>query len=168
METWIDIPGFEGKYMISNLCRIKSLSRPVRTMNTTRIITERILKPGKASNGYYTVNMGKRSHLIHRLIAHAFIPNPDNLSQVNHKNGIRTDNRIENLEWVSCRENAAHRQKRTLPHGVYPTVSGSYLVQVHYNGKNNHIGYCYSVAEAVFVRDSAMLKLKIKNRYHHV
>lgn len=77
----------------------------------------KLLKPGLSSSGYYTVcicepeNKIKKSVCIHRLIAECFIPNPENKIYINHINSIRTDNRIENLEWVTPSENAIHMVK---------------------------------------------------------
>ena len=101
-EIWKDIEGYEGLYQISNLGRVKSLGN-----NKTR--KEKILKSSKNTNGYLLVNLhkeGKQKHYyIHRLVVIAFIPNPDNLSQVNHINEDKTDNRVENLEWCDSKYN---------------------------------------------------------------
>lgn len=100
MEIWKDIKGYEGLYQVSNLGRVKSL-------NYNHTGKEKILKEGKCSGGYVCVHLCKkgkmRTVLIHRLVAQAFIPNPDNLPQVNHKDENKQSNIVENLEW--CDQN---------------------------------------------------------------
>jgi hypothetical protein len=115
-ETWRDIVNYEGIYKISNKGNVKSLARFRRNgINGKYKQKERILKPGQYSNDYYFVylcdNSKKKSCSIHRLIALAFIPNPLNKPHINHINGIRTDNKIENLEWCTRSENQLHAIK---------------------------------------------------------
>ena len=112
IEVWkvLDFIGFDN-YAISNWGRCKSL-------NFNHTGNERLLKPGKTKNGYSKVKLfkdGKHKWFsVHRLVAMAFLPNPDNLPQVNHKNEDKTDNRLFNLEWctVSYNNNYLNGQKR--------------------------------------------------------
>lgn len=109
-EFWKPIKGYEGYYEISNLGRVKSLERVVPKRHGKRKIGGRILPQRIDKSGYYTVILCKHSiskyKLVHRLIAEAFIPNPENKPFIDHINTIRTDNRIENLRWVSAKENS--------------------------------------------------------------
>ena len=116
METWRDIEGYEGLYQISNKGRVKSTERIKWSGNVYYKAPERILKACKrVSNGYLFVNLykdGKRKPCtIHRLVAEAFLPNPDNLPQVNHKDENKENNCISNLEWCSPKYNCNYGTK---------------------------------------------------------
>ena len=110
-EEWKDIKGFEGLYAISNYGRVKSLKRICRA-NTCglRTIEEKILSPCVASSGYCIVVLSKngahKSCSIHRLVAEAFIENPENKKEVNHKDECKTNNIFTNLEWCDRAYNA--------------------------------------------------------------
>lgn len=101
-EIWTDIKGFEGKYQISNFGNVKSLSRTIiRKNGKKQTFKSRILKPCKNNKGYYLVSLDGKLYTIHRLVVENFMNN----LVVNHKNGIKTDNRIENLELISQKDN---------------------------------------------------------------
>lgn len=99
-EKWKPID--DTGYAVSTLGRIKSLKRNVKFSNRTVIIQEKIIKPFLGGGGYYYVNLGRENRVsVHRIVAKAFIPNPNNFTDVDHINAIRTDNRVENLHWVT-------------------------------------------------------------------
>ena len=104
MEIWKDITGYESLYQISNKGRIKSLQRFVTSKNGSKqLIKEKIRKTSVTTAGYEYVVLssnGKcKTLLIHRLVAESFIPNPNNLECVNHKDENKSNNCVDNLEW---------------------------------------------------------------------
>lgn len=103
MEIWKDIAGYEGYYSVSNNGKILSIRKK-------KLLASRI-----GNTGYVSVHLSIRGkskrYSIHRLVAKAFIENPNNLPQVNHKDGIKTNNCVENLEWITCVENLKHSYK---------------------------------------------------------
>lgn len=110
MEVWKNIEGFEDFYQVSNLGRVKSLSRRVASKNGSyRIIRERILKTSTNGVGYPVVSLNKpnfsKKYLVHRLVAMAFIPNPCGYRVVNHKDENRRNCKCENLEWCTHKYN---------------------------------------------------------------
>ena len=109
MEQWKSIAGYEGLYEVSNLGRVKSL-------NYNRTGKERILKQQKDKHGYLRVDIckdGKLKHSkVHRLVAEAFIQNPNNLETVNHKDEDKTNNVASNLEWMTRGDNIIYSQAR--------------------------------------------------------
>lgn len=119
MEVWKPVIGYEGLYEVSNLGRIKRLSKNLYQIcggtPCKRILKKKILKNCFVTHGYIGIGLSKdkkrKSFTIHRLVAIAFIQNPDNKPQINHKNFNKSDNRVENIEWVSAQENVNHAVK---------------------------------------------------------
>lgn len=112
-EIWKIIKDYEGIYEISSLCTVKSVDRIVIDKNgVSKSIKGTIRKPHKGTNGYLYIGLKKNGiqkiTSIHRLMAIAFIPNPKQLSDVNHKDFNKLNNSIENLEWCTRRENTVH------------------------------------------------------------
>ena len=101
-EIWKDVPGYEGRYEVSNFGNVRSMCYN-HTGQTN------VLKPRKNRTGYLQVNLykdgQKKTFKVHRLVAKAFVPNPLNLPQINHINECKLNNRADNLEWCDCRYN---------------------------------------------------------------
>lgn len=111
-EIWRDIKDYEGLYQVSNLGRIKSLEKWVKLNRYIKHYPEQIMKQQMGTNGYLMIvlskNKKKHPRMTHRLVAEAFIPNPHNLSQVNHKDEDKTNNRADNLEWCDRKYNCQY------------------------------------------------------------
>lgn len=111
MEIWKDIVGYEGIYQVSNLGKVKRIGA-YGNQTSKKWKSNKLLKPASKNNGYMFVGLSKdgsvKSKHIHRLVAEAFIPNPQNKSTVNHKDGDRSNNIVENLEWATYSENNVH------------------------------------------------------------
>lgn len=120
-EVWKDINGYDGVYQVSNLGRIRTKDRMLkREYHNGYVRKGQLIKMHEDKDGYLRVNLYKngkpKTGLIHRLVAQTFIPNPNNLPQVNHKNLNKQDNRIENLEWISLEDNIKHAANFGLYH----------------------------------------------------
>jgi len=109
-EVWKDVKGYENLYQVSNFGRVRSLDRVVRNKNNgVKIIRGRIMSQHLVGHGYYHIVLSKdgkiKGHLVHRLVAQTFIPNPQKLPQVNHKDENKLNNNIDNLEWCDSTYN---------------------------------------------------------------
>lgn len=148
METWRDIEGLEGCYQVSNYGRVKSLAHTVEKNYTQRTrckgvhtIKEAFKSIWNHTNGYKMVTIKGKKYYVHRLVANAFIENPNNLKEVNHINGDKANNLVSNLEWVTRSENQKHASDVLMQRIGEKNPSAKLTTdQVEYI-KNNYIRY---------------------------
>lgn len=135
-EIWKPVVGYEGLYEVSDHGRVRSLDRRLPHNGHTRFFPGVILKPSSHKQGYLTVKLrGGGRHFIHRLMAEAFIPNPDNLPLVRHLNDVETDNRLENLAWGTWSDNS----EDSVRNGVHSQASKTHCKRGHpYDGENTY------------------------------
>lgn len=155
-EIWKDIEGYEGIYQVSNLGRIKSFIGYNGHEYVDRV---KILKQSNTTTGYkkveLTKNKLKKSHKVHRLVAFAFIPNPNHKPNINHKDGNPVNNKVENLEWCTQKENVQHAVDTGL-RGVY-NFDKAELKELYRKYGSSRIGEIYGT--------SATPILKAINKY---
>ena len=144
-EIWKDIEGYEGKYKVSNLGRVKSLQR---IDDNNHPVKEKILKPcsDTIGKGYLHVNLGRKGKAkkIHRLVAETFIKNPENKPEVNHIDGDTKNNKVNNLEWVTHKENCIHYTYKLGQHKSQFKMKSIYMItddneKIYFNSISNAI-----------------------------
>lgn len=145
MEVWKDVVGFENKYQVSNLGRIKGLERMVKNKNGYRKINEYILSPTILDTGYLVVGIGRKTRHVHTIVAMAFLGHiPCRFERViNHIDFNKLNNSISNLEIVSNRENS--NQKHIKSKSKYTGVSWSdksnkWMSRIYVCGKRRYLG----------------------------
>lgn len=125
-ENWKPIEGYEGLYEVSDQGRVRNIKRGGRIMALSTV-----------THGYIVANLSKdgktRSVLVHRIVAKAFIPNPENKEQVNHIDGIKSNNSADNLEWVTPHENILHAINTGLMPNTHMEIGNDFLKKCREN-----------------------------------
>jgi hypothetical protein len=165
MEIWTDVKGFEDSYEISNFGNLRTKERFVKHYKGGL----RKYKPKEKNirlneNGYFRCNLkkdGKRyDFTIHRLVANSFLENKDDKKAINHINGIKTDNRVENLEWVTLSENTIHAVKNRL---IKTKLTDKEVLEISKNKLSTR-----KIAEIYKVSPSIVWRIKNKKAYKHL
>lgn len=172
-ETWKDIVGYENKYQVSNLGRIKTIPHYVSNHTGQILLKEHISKGYKTKKGYLCIELKGKSLRVHRLVATAFLPKVKGKNQVNHIDGNKQNNRIDNLEWCDNRENQKHAYKIGLQHRRENAGRKKKKVG-KYNLKNELIQTYESISQATkenkikgnsSVRNAILRNTKLYNYY---
>ena len=171
----VDIKDFEGVYQVSNTGKVKSLERIVASRCGNRTVKERILGIN-TKNDYVKVILSnkekRRAASVHKLVAETFIPNIENKPMINHKNGIKHDNRVENLEWCTQSENVYHANRIGLSnHARGENVAFSKLeeedvlliIKLINRGCLEH-----KIADLFGIKQSAVNSIKLNKTWKHV
>lgn len=163
-EIWKDVDGYEGLYQVSNLGRVKALPKYTYSKGYPQLRKERVLKPvytGKYRNYLSVTFSDGKQYKVHRLVAIAFIPNPDGLPLVNHKDENPSNNTVGNLEWCTNSYNVkysakplseSHRQKLREAHLGKPLTDAhkqkiSVSLRKYYNDEEAHMKLSNAVSE---------------------
>jgi len=170
-EVWKDVLGFEGMYQVSNLGRVKSLDR-IDSIGKRQY--SRILKTAPSSKKYLNVVFCKngkcKTHRVHRVVAIAFLDNPYNLPQINHIDSVRDNNKVDNLEFCSERENSCHRFKNKETTSKYTGVyfakeRNKWQSYIEVNKKLIRLGYFKNEIDAYNARCNYEKNNNIINKY---
>lgn len=169
MENWKDIKGYEGFYQVSDLGRVKSLERLVKNRNGFSLNKEKILKVKRESSGYGQVSICSNGIVkykrVHQLVTESFLNHvPDGFKLVvNHINFDRADNRLENLEIVTARENSNQKHLRSSSQytGVYfNKANQKWISEIRIDGKSKYLGSFANEYDAHLAYEKALIDIK--------
>ena len=146
-EIWRPVVGYEGLYEVSNLGRVRSVDRYYY-----RLHKGKVLSLSKNANGYLKVVLscnGKcKTIKVHRIVAEAFLPNPDNLPQVNHKDEDKTNNSVDNLEWCNAKYNLSYGTRKdkvrdtNIKNGYWTGLSEKEYKRKYWEDHRDHLNEC--------------------------
>ena len=173
-EIWEDVEGYEGYYQISNFGRIKSVDRKIKKRNRAVVFFKgKIIKQTISKFGYYRCTLHligtRKTFLTSRIVGITFIPNPNNLPQINHKDGIKKNNYVNNLEWATCSENHKHAFRLGLNSAVGEKNSQSKLneFQVRVIKKINDLSYA-EIGKIFCISGAAICLIKKRITWKHL
>lgn len=176
-ELWSDIKGYEGQYQVSTRGRIKRLEHYTEAWNRhktcKRKLPELIMKLSSDKDGYKVVSIKKKSYRVHRLVGLAFLKRRSDATQINHKNGIKDDNRVENLEFVTPSENYTHAYDTGLNNGPRGSINGASVLDesdIHYIKKLLESGFMLQkdIAKKFGVTPSTISDIKNGRTWSHL
>lgn len=170
-EVWVDVEGYEGYYQVSNLGYARSLPRITTRVRSGKEIeywqVGKVLRGGKAGAGYTFVVLkregSRKRKYIHRLVAETFIPNPENKPEVNHKDGDKDNNRIDNLEWCTSSENHRHASKELGAYKWSRALSEDQVREIRKSKKSSR-----ELQDKYGISDSSIRRIRRGERYADV
>lgn len=177
-EIWKEIPELDGKYSISSLGRVRRNQFEIVDSNNKKFVKKsKLMAINDNGNGYkqlmIQVKYKRQVFYIHRLVAQLFLNNPENKEQVNHIDSDRSNNRVDNLEWVSIQENMTHavlnRSKSKSKSGYIgikraDTISEKWCARITYLKKEIYIGIFNTIEDAVKARNEYIVSNGIKSK----
>ena len=175
IEEWRPVVGYEGLYEVSNTGRVRSIDRYVKTCyGSYRLHKGKVLSPGIRPDGYLVVSLQYRMFRVHRIVAEAFLPNPDNLPQVNHKDEDKSNNRVDNLEWCTAKYNnnygtARIRAKETaIKNGYCTGLSKEEYRKKYYQENNDKIKeYRKEYSQKYYQENKDKIKDNVRSYYQN-
>lgn len=182
-EIWLPVKNYENFYHISNMGRLKILDRVCWKSNKKKDVTkfkcERLSAGVPNDKGYpqhilINENSDKWTRMIHLIVAEHFIPNPENKPQVNHKNGIKTDNRVENLEWVTAKENSQHAYETGLTKAIFgdnhyqAKINSKKAMEIKLLLKNKNNRTLQEIADICNVNRSIVKNISQNSTWKHI
>ena len=175
-EIWKDVVGYEGLYQVSNMGEVKSLERTIIKSNgREQYIPERILIPGLSIWGYLSVSLykkeSKKTTKIHRLVAAAFLMVSVSRLHVNHIDGNKLNNKVDNLEWCTPKENTAHAFKHKLRKAPRGEINGKLtekeVIEIRALCSLDTLTH-KEIASIYGIHKSYVSKLKLRNSWNHL
>lgn len=177
-EQWKQVKGYEKQYLVSNFGKVKSLQRLVNhPKKGKQIVRERTLKQSKSRKGYMRVCLSKEGNhkmfSVHRLVADAFINNKYNKPCINHIDGNKNNNIVDNLEWCTNEENQSHAWNNGMKVRIYKNATSKYpgvswskigkkwIAQISINNKRNFLGYYDQEEEAAKAYQNKLIQLNL-------